>query len=166
MLGRVAPEKGFATAIDAAKRAGCALVVAGQVYPYAAHQRYFDEEVVPRLDSERRWIGPVAGVAKRRLLGQARCLLVPSTAPETSSLVAMEALASGTPVIAFRSGALPDIVEDGVTGVLVDDMEGMAAALGRIDEIDPAICRRVACERFSLTQTSGAYLDLYRRLAA
>jgi glycosyltransferase involved in cell wall biosynthesis len=166
MLGRVAPEKGFATAIDAAKRAGSALVVAGQVYPYAAHQRYFDEEVVPRLDSERRWIGPVAGVAKRRLLGQARCLLVPSTAPETSSLVAMEALASGTPVIAFRSGALPDIVEDGVTGVLVDDMEGMAAALGRIDEIDPAICRRVACERFSLTQTSGAYLDLYRRLAA
>lgn len=166
MLGRVAPEKGFVIAIEAAKRAGSALVVAGQVYPYAAHQRYFDEEVVPRLDSKRRWVGPIAGIAKRRLLGQARCLLVPSTAPETSSLVSMEALASGTPVIAFRSGALPEIVEDGVTGFLVDDMENMADAMARIDAIDPATCRRAACERFSLARTSGAYLDLYHRLAA
>jgi glycosyltransferase involved in cell wall biosynthesis len=78
----------------------------------------------------------------------------------------MEALASGTPVIAYRSGALPEIVEEGVTGFLVDDVAGMADAIGRIDAIDPAACRRAAEERFSLRRTTAAYLDLYRRLAA
>lgn len=120
ILGRVAPEKGFADALDAARLAGVPLRAAGQVYPYPAHRCYFEEEVAPRLDDDRLWLGPVVGPAKRALLAEARCLLVPSTAPETSSLVAMEALASGTAVIAYGAGALPDIVEDGVTGFLVD----------------------------------------------
>ena len=78
----------------------------------------------------------------------------------------MEALASGTPVIAYRSGALPSIVEDGRTGFIVDDVPGMAAAIGRIGTIDPAVCRRVAVERFPLRRTTDAYIDLYRRIAA
>ncbi|WP_375392254.1 glycosyltransferase family 4 protein [uncultured Sphingomonas sp.] len=166
VLGRVAPEKGFHDAADAAREAGVPLIAAGKLFPYAAHLRYFIEQVRPRLDRWRRYIGPVAGAQKRRLLQRARCLLIPSTAPETSSLVAMEALASGTPVIAYRAGALPEIVDDGVTGFVVDDVAGMAAAIGRIDAIDPAACRRAACERFSLRRTTAAYLDLYHRLAA
>lgn len=166
VLGRVAPEKGFADALVAAKSAGVSLIAAGKLYPYAAHRAYFEEQVVPRLDGRRRWIGAVEGAAKRRLLARARCLLVPSTAAETSSLVAMEALASGTPVIAYRSGALPDIVEDKVTGFIVDDVAGMAEALRRVGSIDPARCRRAAEERFSLRRTTRAYLDLYDRLTA
>lgn len=166
VLGRVAPEKGFHHALDAARAAAVLLRLAGAVFPYPAHQRYFEEEVRPRLDERTRWIGPVAGPDKRRLLAEARCLLVPSTAAETSSLVAMEALASGTPVIAFRAGALPTIVEEGVTGFVVDTAAEMADAIGRIDRIDPAACRRAACARFALSDTLDHYFDLYRRLAA
>jgi glycosyltransferase involved in cell wall biosynthesis len=166
ILGRVAPEKGFDHAFEAARLAGAPLRAAGQVFPYAAHRRYFEEEVLPRCDGERQWIGPVAGAQKRRLLAEARCLLVPSTAPETSSLVAMEALASGTPVIAFRSGALPDIVEHGVTGFIVNDAAQMAAAIREADRIDGAACRRAACERFALPRMIGDYFELYERIAA
>lgn len=166
ILGRVAPEKGFHDALHAAKLAGVPLLAAGAVFPYAAHQRYFNEELAPRFDSARRWLGPVHGAAKRRLLAEARCMLIPSTARETSSLVAMEALASGTPVIAYRNGALPGIIDDGVTGYLVDDVASMAAAIERIGAIDPAVCRAAACERFPLQRTTDGYLDLYHRLAA
>ena len=86
---------------------------------------------MPHLDRDCRWIGAVGGRRKKRLLGQARCVLVPSKARETSSLVAMEAIAAGTPVIAYRAGALPDIVEDGRTGFIVDDVARMAAAIAR-----------------------------------
>lgn len=166
VLGRIAVEKGFHDAIDAATRAGVPLDVAGRVFAYPDHQRYFVEQVLPRLDAQRVHVGPVEGSAKAALLRAATCVLIPSTAPETSSLVAMEALASGTPVIAYRSGALPDIVEDGVTGFIVDDVTGMAAAIGRIGAIDPAACRRAAIDRFPLARTTAAYLDLYHRLSA
>jgi glycosyltransferase involved in cell wall biosynthesis len=166
VLGRVAPEKGFHDAIDAARLAGVPLVAAGEVFPYPDHLRYHREEVVPRLDATRRFVGPVHGARKRDLLAGARCVLIPSTAPETSSLVAMEALASGTPVIAYRSGALPSIVEDGRTGFLVDDVTTMAAAIRRIGTIDPLACRAAAEARFPLAGMTDAYLGLYRRLAA
>lgn len=166
VLGRIAPEKGFADAIDAAKLADVDLIAAGPAFPYPEHRRYLDDEVRPRLDARRRWIGAVAGDEKRRLLAGARCLLIPSTAPETSSLVAMEALASGTPVIAYRSGALPDVVEHGATGLIVDDVAGMAEAIGRIGAIDPARCRAAAEARFDVRRTTAAYLDLYAELAA
>ncbi len=166
ILGRVAPEKGFHDALDAAKLASVPLLAAGTVFPYAAHQWYFDQQLIPRFDATRRWLGAAHGAAKRRLLAEARCVLIPSTARETSSLVAMEALASGTPVIAYRSGALPSIVDDGVTGFLVDNVAGIAAAMTRINAIDPAVCRKTACERFPLKRTTDAYLQLYNRLAA
>ena len=166
ILGRVAPEKGFPDAIEAARIAGAPLIAAGRLFPYAFHRRYFEEQVRPRLDALRRFIGPVEGEAKRRLLAEARCVLIPSTAPETSSLVAMEALACGTPVIAYRAGALAEIVEPGVTGFLVEGVEALAEAIGRIDSIDPLVCRSVACERFALDRVTEAYLALYRRLAA
>jgi glycosyltransferase involved in cell wall biosynthesis len=88
-------------------------------------------------------------------------LLVPSLAPETSSLVAMEAMACGTPVIAFRAGALPEIVTDGLTGFLVDSVEQMAEAISRAGECNPAECRAEAVRRFSSERMCADYLELY-----
>jgi glycosyltransferase involved in cell wall biosynthesis len=95
----------------------------------------------------------------------ARCVLVPSLAPETSGLVAMEAAASGTPVIAFPAGALADTVRHGITGFLVNDTAEMAATIRRTDDIDPETCRRVARQRFSLAVMTNAYLARYRELS-
>ncbi len=92
-------------------------------------------------------------------------MLVPSLVAETSSLVAREALAAGTPVVAFANGALAQTIEHGRTGFLVDDVEGMAAAMLRTKSIDPETCRAVAAERFSLSRMTDAYLALYHRLA-
>jgi glycosyltransferase involved in cell wall biosynthesis len=164
-LGRMCPEKGFHLALDAARAAEVPMLLAGEVFRYAAHQRYFREEIAPRLDGRRRFVGPVGFAAKRRLLTAARALLVPSLAAETSSLVAMEALACGTPVIAFASGALPDIVEHGRTGFIVGNAEEMARAIRRVGEIDPATCRETARHRFSVERMTREYLVLYDKLA-
>jgi glycosyltransferase involved in cell wall biosynthesis len=165
MLARICPEKGVHLALDAANQAGVPLLVAGEVFPYAEHRSYFLAEVMPRLDKFRRYIGPVGSVRKRRLLSAARCVLVASTVPETSSLVAREALAAGTPVIAFARGALVDTLEHGRTGFLVDDVAGMALAIGRSAEIDREVCRSVALERFAAGQMIARYFRLYRALA-
>lgn len=164
VLGRICPEKGTHLAIRAARQAGVPLLVAGEVFAYAAHRRYFDEEVAPHLGESCRFLGPVGFRAKRRLLGQARCLLVPSLAAETSSLVAREAAAAGAPVVAFPAGALAETVEDGVTGYLVDGVDAMADAIGRAGAIDPEACRAAARARFRQEETISRYLALYGEL--
>lgn len=164
-LGRICPEKNFADALDAARRADCPLLLAGHVYGYPEHRHYFQSEISPRLDGSRRWIGRITGARKRRLLAGARCVLIPSRIAETSSLVAMEALAAGAPVIAYPAGALPDIIEHGRTGFIVEDVASMARALRAADQIDPEECRRAARERFSAERMIDEYLSLYRRLA-
>ena len=163
-LGRICPEKGVHLALQAAHRAGVPLIVAGELYTYAAHRDYFDAEVRPLLDGRRRFVGPVGFARKRRLLTAARCLLVPSLAAETSSLVAREAAACGTAVVAFPSGALADAVVPGRTGLLVDGVDAMAAAIADCGDIDPEACRAVARERFDERRMTDAYLGLYRRL--
>lgn len=164
-LGRVCPEKNFHAAVDAAAEAGAPLILAGRVYPFPDHERYFAEVLRPRLTRERRFIGAVGPRARVRLLSSARCVLIPSLAPETSSLVAMEALACGTPVVAYRSGALPEIVEHGATGFLVDGPGAMAAAIGEVRRIDPGVCRAEARRRFGLSRMTGRYLEVYGALA-
>jgi glycosyltransferase involved in cell wall biosynthesis len=165
-LGRICAEKNWHAALDASRIAGVPLLLAGQVFPYEAHEHYFETQLRPRMDRLRRFIGPVGRRRKLKLLSMARCLLVPSLAPETSSLVAMEALACGTPVIAYPSGALPDIVEEGVTGFLVRSPEEMAAAIHRCNRIDPERCRAAARERFNAQHMTARYLDVYHQLAA
>jgi len=165
-LGRICPEKGFEDAVRAAQKAGVGLRIAGELFPWPAHVRYFNETLAPLLDDRRRLIGAIRGIRKQWWLAHARCVLITSRARETSSLVAMEALAAGTPVIAYRSGAIPDLIEHGVTGFLVDDVDSMAEAIGRIDAIDPAVCLGTARERFQLAGMLGAYLALYAKLIA
>ena len=142
------------------------LLIAGEVFAWEAHRRYFDEQIAPLLDERVRFIGPVRGARKQRLLAAARCVLIPSRAPETSSLVAMEALAAGTPVIAYASGALPKIVEHGVTGFIVNDASAMARAITQCECLVAQTCHENARRRFPLQRMCDAYLDLYQRLAA
>lgn len=161
-IGRICPEKGFHLALEAATRAGTPLRIAGELFPYEAHTAYFRNEVAPRLGTLHRFIGPVGREGKLDLYSQARCLVVASTVAETSSLVALEALACGTPVVAFRTGALPEIVRHGTTGFLVNDVEEMAAAIARAAEIDPQQCIAWVREHFSVESMTARYLELYR----
>jgi glycosyltransferase involved in cell wall biosynthesis len=160
-LGRICPEKGYHLAMDAARLAGVPFFLGGEAFPYETHLRYLDQQIRPREDRLRRWVGPLNRRRKLRALRGARCLLVPSTIAETSSLVTMEALACGTPVIAFRFGALPSLVDDGRTGFLVNSVEEMADAIQRADQIDPKACRAAARERFSVERMTHQYIDRY-----
>ena len=162
MLARICPEKGVHLAIEAAKLASLPLLIGGEVFPYPDHLAYFRREVQPRLDRRRRFLGPVGGARKRRLLGSARCLLAPSCIAETSSLVGREAIATGTPVVAFKAGALVETIEHGRTGFLVDDVAGMAAAMHQVHSLCPAYCREAARRRFSLERMIEAYFSAYR----
>jgi glycosyltransferase involved in cell wall biosynthesis len=165
MLGRMCPEKGPHLAMQAAKRAGVPLFIGGRVFHYADHDRYFESEVLPRLDAQRRFLGPLGFRWKQRLLASARCLLVPSLADETSSLVAMEAIACGTPVIAYGHGALPEVVSHGLTGFIVSGVEEMAEAIPLAATLDRDVIRREAWKRFNLPRMTDRYLALYRQLA-
>ncbi|WP_240539867.1 glycosyltransferase family 4 protein [Salinarimonas soli] len=164
-LGRVCPEKGQHLALEAAKQVDVPLLVAGEVFGYEAHESYFRKEILPRLDAQRRFIGPVGFARKRRLLTAARCLLITSLVDETSSLVAREALACGTPVIAFGRGALPETIAHGRTGYLVDSVGEMARAIRAADGISPERCRAEARDRFPEERMTARYLSLYRELA-
>lgn len=163
-LGRICPEKGQHLAIEASRRADVPLLIAGEVFPYELHQTYLEEEILPRLDDQRRYIGPADFLRKTLLLTAARCVLLTSLVPETSSLVAREALACGTPVIAFDRGALSEAIEHGRTGFLVSDVADMASAIQHVGLIDPALCCQVAREHFSEDVMTARYLEIYRRL--
>ena len=166
LLSRICPEKNLHAGLDAARLARVPAVLAGETFPYEEHLRYLREVIEPRLGPDARLVGALGGEQKRRMLSAAQCVLLPTLAAETSSLVAMEAMAAGTPVIAYRSGALPEIVEHGRTGFLVDTVVEMAEAIGRTDQIDPEICRSVAASRFSEARMVEAYLSLYRQMVA
>ena len=163
-LGRICPEKNVHEALEAGTRAGTPVLVGGRVFPYREHGEYFAEKVQPLLDHEgvkHHFLGPMEAERQQRLLARAKCLLLPSRVQETSSLSAMEALSVGTPVIAYRSGALAGIIEHGVTGFVVDSVEEMADAIRRVDEIRPEDCRAAAERRFSRDRMVRDYFDLY-----
>jgi|SRR5438477_4210638 len=166
VLGRICPEKAFHLAFDAAGVAGLPLFLAGTAFGYPSHQRYLDEEIRHRLRGGHRFLGAVGCGRKQKLLAGARCLVIPSQVAETSSLAAMEALACGTPVVAFRVGALCDLIENGRTGFLVDKATELADAIRAAQELDPADCRREAEIRFSSETMVAKYMDLYRKAAA
>ena len=136
-LGRICEEKGTHTALDVAYAAGKKLVIAGVVYPFLHHQRYFAREVIPRLKRAGKMAKYVEGPTfpeKIDLIRKAEALLITSNISETSSIVAMEAAACYTPVVSFRNGALPEVIADGTTGILAKDAPEMTAAVGQIGD--------------------------------
>jgi glycosyltransferase involved in cell wall biosynthesis len=166
-LGRICEEKGAHIAIEVARLTGHKLVIAGDVYPFSYHQAYFDREISPHLEEH----SPIVCYVRRPdmarkldLLRHAKALLLPSLVNETSSLVAMEAMACGTPVLAFRRGAIPEVVADGVTGFLVNTVVEMAGAVGRVEQLDPWSCRAHVENNFSAPRMAEDYERLYLEL--
>lgn len=163
-VGRFTTEKGPQRAIAAAHAAGVALVLAGVVQP--GQQEFFDREIAPHLDGERvRFVGEVSGAAKRSVFANARALLMPIRWNEPFGMVMVEALACGTPVIAFPEGAAPELVVNGTTGFLVPDERAMAAAIGRVAEIDPRACRDWVGEHVNADVVAEAHERTYRAVA-
>lgn len=161
-LGRICPEKGFELALSACRKAHTPMLLAGRVFPFHEHQAYFAEKIAPELDAQRRYIGPVGMRGKCRLLSSAQCLIVPSLAPETSSLAAREALACGTPVVAFATGALPEVVRHGDTGFLLQSADEMPEAIREARHLDAEKCRADARQRFTPDRMVEQYIATYR----
>jgi len=167
-IGRLCEEKGAHIAIEAARRAGHRLVIAGDVYPFSYHQAYFERQIRPHLEAR----PPIVSYVRRpgmpqkiELFRRAKALLLPSLVDETCSLVAMEAMACGTPVVAFRRGAIPEVVRDGITGYMVNTAEEMASAVQRVQEIEPQVCRTHVENNFSAARMAAEYERFYFALA-
>ena len=160
-FGRIHPDKGTAAAIDIARRAGRRLVICGIVQDAT----YFEEQVRPHIDGDRvTYLGSVGPDRRAQVLGAAGALLHPIAFAEPFGLSVVEAMACGTPVITYPLGSMPEVVEDGVTGYLVDGVEAAAAAVDKAAALDRAAIRRVAERRFGADRMVDDYLTLYQRL--
>jgi glycosyltransferase involved in cell wall biosynthesis len=178
VMGRITPVKGQAVAARLAHRTGIPLVLAGPVGPHHdvddvapgladednPDVRYWREEVEPLVDGRLvRWVGTVAGAERDALVAAARVSLTPIDWEEPGGTAVVESLALGTPVVGFRRGCLPELIDHGRTGLLVDpgDEDGLAAAVADAARLDPADCCRVAAERFTPARMAEEYLRLY-----
>jgi glycosyltransferase involved in cell wall biosynthesis len=162
-LGRVCPDKGVDCAIEIATRAGVPIKIAAKVD--AVDEEYFELKIRRLLDHPLvEFIGEIAEQQKAEFLGNARALLFPINWPEPFGLVLVESMACGTPVIAYRMGSVPEIVEDGITGYVVDNVDEAVAAVDRVGSLDRRACRRVFEERFSAQRMCHDYLAVYERL--
>jgi glycosyltransferase involved in cell wall biosynthesis len=157
-FGRIHPDKGTAEAVEIAHRAGRPLVLCGPVQD----ERYFAEHVKPHVDGDRvRYLGSVGPPERAAVLGGAACLLHPISFAESFGLSVVEAMLCGTPVVAYRRGSMPEIIEDGVTGVLADGVQAAVAAVERAASLDRGACRAAAERRFSVRRMIDDYLRVY-----
>jgi len=164
-LGRFHPDKAPHLAINAARAAGLPIVLAGKCSERIEHE-YFARMVAPRLGSDVTVFGLADAQAKRELLSRARCLLFPICWEEPFGMVMIEAMACGTPVVAVRKGSVPEVIEHGRTGIVVDDAEQLPDAIEQARLVDPAECRRTAEERFDVPIMAGRYEAVYRQLVS
>ena len=162
-LGRLSAEKGAARAAHVARRAGLPLRIAGKMHD-AQERAYFASEVEPLLGPDVEYLGEVSHDEKTDLLRHARATLFPISWEEPFGLVMIESMACGTPVIATRFGAVPEVIADGVNGMICNHEDEMVAALGRLDELDPAGIRHSIEERFSPERMVADYAAAYERL--
>jgi glycosyltransferase involved in cell wall biosynthesis len=162
-LGRISPEKRPDRAIAIAKATGIPLRIAAKVD--AVDRKYFETEIEPLMnDPLIEYIGEIGETEKQEFLGNARALLFPIDWPEPFGLVMIEAMACGTPVIAFRCGSVPEVMQDGVTGYVVDTVEEAIAAVGRIDALSRAGVRAYFEERFTAPTMAKNYVAIYKKL--
>jgi glycosyltransferase involved in cell wall biosynthesis len=162
-LGRMAPEKGPHRAIQAARKAGVPIRLAGKLREPWEHM-FFEKEVAPLLGDDAEYMGEVTQEEKVKLLGGARVTLFPIRWNEPFGLVMLESMACGTPVIAFREGAAPEVVEDGRSGYLCRSETEMAEAIQNIDAIDRAECRAVVEGYFSIDRMVREHVELYEQI--
>jgi len=164
-LGRVERIKGTHTAIDVAFATGKKLIIAGNVIAKGHSHAYFKEEIEPRIDGKQIiYAGEVDDAQKNKLLGQAAAFLMSIEWEEPFGIVMAEALACGTPVIGFKRGAVPEVVEEGVNGFICLTKEEMITAVGKIKQIDRSKCRQTVEEKFSDDVVVEQYLDLYQKM--
>jgi glycosyltransferase involved in cell wall biosynthesis len=162
-LGRMSPEKRADRAVEVAHRTKMPIKLAAKVDP--ADQEYFEREIEPLLEHDRvEYVGEIGGHEKMELLNHARALLFPIDWAEPFGLVMIEAMACGTPVIAYRSGSVPEVIEDGVSGFIVDDIDGAVEAVGRLDELDRDTVRAAFERRFTVDRMARDYVALYEKL--
>jgi glycosyltransferase involved in cell wall biosynthesis len=162
-LGRISPEKRVDRAIAIARAVGLPLKIAAKVD--RVDEDYFRSEIEPLLKHPGiEYIGEIDDLHKAKFLGQARALLFPIDWPEPFGLAMIEAMACGTPVLAFRKGAVPEVIDDGVTGYVVDTMDEAICALGGVLALDRSRVRRRYEERFSATRMAQDYLKVYEHL--
>jgi len=162
-LGRTSPEKGLDQAIEIAKRTGMPLKVGAKID--AADAEYFETCLKPLIANQNvEFLGEIGFPEKNELLGGAAALLFPIVWPEPFGIVMIEAMACGTPVIAYSHGSVPEVVEDGVSGYVVSDLEAAVQAVYKLDSFDRAGCRRRFEERFTAARMSSQYLRLYETL--
>jgi glycosyltransferase involved in cell wall biosynthesis len=162
-LGRISPEKRVDRAIEIAKAANIKLKIAAKID--AVDRDYFEREIRDSLDHPLvEFIGEIGEEEKNNFLGNAYALLFPIDWSEPFGLVMIEAMACGTPVVAFRRGSVPEVVDDGVTGFIVDSIDEGASALEKIQHFDRAHCRKVFEERFSVERMTRDYVQIYEKL--
>ena len=162
-VGRISPEKRADRAIEIAQACGIPLRIAAKVD--AADRDYFRSTIEPLLDHPLvTYIGEIGDDAKNDFIGNARALLMPIDWPEPFGLVMIEAMACGTPVIAYANGSVPEVIDHGVTGFIVGNQEEAIAAARNVDRIDRRRCRQVFEQRFSSRVMARRYLDVYREL--
>jgi glycosyltransferase involved in cell wall biosynthesis len=164
-LGRLSFDKGCHRAIEVAKETGLPLKIAGKMRE-PNEKEYFETMIRPNLGWGMEYFGEVSHDEKVDLLGNARATLFPIAWEEPFGLVMIESMACGTPVIATRFGAVPEVIDPGRGGVIVDDVQGMAAAIGEADRIDPLECRRYVEERFSAERMVQDYITAYETALA
>jgi glycosyltransferase involved in cell wall biosynthesis len=160
-FGRIHPDKGAKEAIGVARAGGRPL----DLYGIVQDQGYYEREILPSIDDVTiRYHGAVGGQARIRALGSAHALLHLINFDEPFGLSVIEAMASGTPVIATHRGSMPELIEHGVNGFLVRNPSEALEALDRVNEIDRAVVRKTVADRFSIERMADSYVDLYRRI--
>jgi glycosyltransferase involved in cell wall biosynthesis len=161
-VGRISMEKGVHLAIEVAQELDMRLIIAAKLEP--VDRPYFKEYVEPWLTDRIEWIGEVDEVKRNELMSNALCFLHPVTWREPFGLTLIEAMACGCPVIAINHGSIPEIIKNGVTGYVVEDVESMVAAVEGIESIDRAVCRTHALTNFSAEKMADGYEEMYKKI--